>query len=71
MRTLKDKLNNLNPRRREKVEARAAQLIAGQMTRRELHCAKPDSLELVATSGRSRKASQIRCPSPLSNSASG
>jgi hypothetical protein len=36
MRTLKDKLNNLNPQLREKVEARATQLIAEEMTRREL-----------------------------------
>ena len=40
MRTLKDKLNNLNPQRREKVEARAAQLIAEEMTRRELRRAR-------------------------------
>ena len=40
MKTLKDKLNNLNPQRREKVEARAAQLIAEEMTRRELRRAR-------------------------------
>ena len=36
MSTLKDKMNHLNPKRREKVEARAAQLIAEEMTRQEL-----------------------------------
>jgi len=40
MRMLKDKRNDLNPRRREKVEARAAQLIAEEMTRRELRRAR-------------------------------
>ena len=34
MSTLKDKMNRLNPKRREKVEARAAQLIAEEMTGR-------------------------------------
>ncbi|HEY5742198.1 MAG TPA: hypothetical protein VIS99_06630 [Terrimicrobiaceae bacterium] len=38
MRTLKDKLNNLNPQRREKVEARAAQLIAQEMTSGTYDC---------------------------------
>ena len=40
MRTLKDKLSNLNPQRREKVEPRAAQLIAEEMTRQELRRAR-------------------------------
>jgi hypothetical protein len=35
-----DKLNHLDPQRREKVEARAAQLIAEEMTRRELRRAR-------------------------------
>ncbi len=51
MRTLKDKLNNLNPQRREKVEARAAQLIAEEMTRRELR--------------RARKLTQVRLAKAL------
>ena len=40
MSTLKDKMNHLNPKRREKVEARAAQLIAEEMTRQELRRAR-------------------------------
>jgi DNA-binding XRE family transcriptional regulator len=40
MRTLKDKLNKLNSQRRKKVEARAAQLIAEEITRRELRQAR-------------------------------
>jgi transcriptional regulator with XRE-family HTH domain len=40
MSTVKDKLNNLNPQRRETVEARAAQLNAEEMTRRELRRAR-------------------------------
>ena len=51
MRTLKDKLNDLNPKRREKVEARAAQLIAEEMTRRELR--------------RARKLTQVRLAKAL------
>ena len=35
-----DKLNHVNPKRREKVEARAAQLIAEEMTRQELRRAR-------------------------------
>ena len=51
MTTLKDKLNNLNPQRREKVEARVAQLIAEEMTRRELR--------------RARKLTQVRLAKAL------
>jgi transcriptional regulator with XRE-family HTH domain len=51
MRTLKDKLNNLDPQRREKVEARAAQLIGEEMTRRELR--------------RARKLTQVRLAKAL------
>ena len=51
MRMLKEKLNQLNPQRREKVEARAAQLIAEEMTRRELR--------------RARKLTQVRLAKAL------
>ena len=40
MSMLKDKMNHRNPKRREKVEARAAQLIAEEMTRQELRRAR-------------------------------
>ena len=51
MSTLKDKMNHLNPKRREKVEARAAQLIAEEMTRQELR--------------RARKLTQVRLAKAL------
>ena len=38
--TLKDKMNELSPAQRKKVEARAAQLIAEEMTLRELRHAR-------------------------------
>ena len=38
--TLKDKMKELSPAQRKKVEARAAQLIAEEMTLRELRHAR-------------------------------
>ena len=38
--TLKDKMKELSPAQRKKVEARAAELIAGEMTLRELRHAR-------------------------------
>src|SRR5580700_10198293 len=50
--TLKDKIKALSPARRKKVEARAAQLIAEEMTLRELrHARKLTQVRMAKTLG--------------------
>ncbi len=50
--TLKDKINQLSPAHRRKVEARAAELIAEEMTLRELrHARKLTQVEMAKTLG--------------------
>src|SRR6202051_1512183 len=50
--TLKDKINKLSPAQREKVEARAAQVIAEEMTLRELrHARKLTQVRMARTLG--------------------
>jgi DNA-binding transcriptional regulator YiaG len=46
--SLREKLNELSPERRKKVDARAAQLIAEQMTLRELRKARKLTQERLA-----------------------
>jgi transcriptional regulator with XRE-family HTH domain len=50
--TLKDKMKELSPAQRKKVEARAAQLIAEEMTLRELrHARKLTQVKMAKTLG--------------------
>ena|SRR5271154_1010066 len=50
--TLKDKLKELSPAQRKKVEARAAELIAEEMTLRELrHARKLTQVKMAKTLG--------------------
>src|SRR5580698_3666979 len=50
--TLKDKMKELSPAQRKKVEARAAQLIAEEMTLRELrHARKLTQVKVAKTLG--------------------
>lgn len=50
--TLKDKMNQLSPAQRKKVEARAAELIAEEMTLRELrHARKLTQVKMAKTLG--------------------
>ena len=50
--TLKDKINQLSPAQRKKVEARAAELIAEEMTLRELrHARKLTQVKMAKTLG--------------------
>jgi DNA-binding XRE family transcriptional regulator len=50
--TLKDKMKGLSPAQRKKVEARAAELIAEEMTLRELrHARKLTQVKLAKTLG--------------------
>ena len=50
--TLKDKMKGLSPARRKKVEARAAELIAEEMTLRELrHARKLTQVKMARTLG--------------------
>ena len=50
--TLKDKMKQLSPAQRKKVEARAAELIAEEMTLRELrHARKLTQVKLAKTLG--------------------
>jgi len=50
--TLKDKMKELGPARRKKVEARAAELIAEEMTLRELrHARKLTQVKMAKTLG--------------------
>ena len=50
--TLKDKMKELNPAQRKKVEARAAELIAEEMTLRELrHARKLTQVKMAKTLG--------------------
>src|SRR6202162_3581469 len=50
--TLKDKMKQLSPAQRKKVEARAAQLIAEEMTLRELrHARKLTQVKMAKTLG--------------------
>src|SRR5271168_888725 len=50
--TLKDKMNELSPAQRKKVEARAAELIAEEMTLRELrHARKLTQVKMAKTLG--------------------
>ena|SRR5579871_528773 len=50
--TLKDKMKGLSPARRKKVEARAAELIAEEMTLRELrHARKLTQVKIAKTLG--------------------
>ena len=46
--TLKDKMRSLDPRRRAKVEARAAELIAEEMSLRDLRRARAKTQESLA-----------------------
>jgi transcriptional regulator with XRE-family HTH domain len=50
--TLRDKMNQLSPAQRRKVEARAAELIAEEMTLRELrHARKLTQVKMAKTLG--------------------
>ena len=50
--TMKDKMNELSPAQRKKVEARAAELIAEEMTLRELrHARKLTQVKMAKTLG--------------------
>jgi len=60
--TLKDKMKELSPAQRKKVEARAAQLIAEEMTLRELRHARKLTQVKMAKRSRPWAVSQRRLP---------